>query len=377
MILAGRLFNRKSKADAKADPPEVKADEPSADDSPSLGKVVKVPSTNLFAPELTPARRKLSSAETVPERQLAGPAHAATAEDVSEMHALVHEDFFGLRERPFLTVPDPEYLYWSDNHEMAYAVLRYGVLTRAPVTVITGEIGAGKTTLLRRLLNEVPEDVTVGLVSNMRRAEGPELMQWIMMALGEEIETGASFVKLFKVFQDIVIEEYANGRRVLLIFDEAQNLGPETLEDLRMLSNINADKDEILQLLLIGQPELRDMLARPELVQFAQRVIADFHLEALGPDRAIDYINHRLRTAGAVYEIFPPNVCRVIGQVTRGVPRLMNVLCDLCLVQGYAEDRRVITEDVLREVLTSVRKRGLYTQFDLSKLSPRLVDEAN
>lgn len=314
----------------------------------------------------------------VPEARLTdGPAHEATAYDVANMQALVHENFFGLRERPFLTVPDPDYIYWSDNHEMAYAMLRYGVLTRSPVTVITGDIGAGKTTLLRRFLAEMPHDVTVALVSNMRKAEGPELLQWIMMALGEEIDTDAPYVKLFKTFQDLLINEYAQGRRVLLIFDEAQNLGSDTLEDLRMLSNINADKDEILQILLIGQPELRDLLAQPDLVQFAQRVISDFHLDPVGPEHAAAYINHRLKTAGAIHEIFPEKVCRTIGEVTRGVPRLMNVLCDLCLVQGYAEDRRVITEDVLREVLASVRKRGLYTQFDFSKLSPRLVGDAD
>ena len=171
----------------------------------------------------------------------------------------IYNDHFGLTERPFTLLPDPDFLYWSENHTRAYAMLEYGMLTHAPITVITGEIGAGKTTLLRHLLRSLPEDFTVGLISNAQGNRG-ELLHWVLMALGVPTDDRrASYVQLFAQFQDFLIEEYATGRRTMLIFDEAQNLSIETLEELRMFSNINADKDELIQLVLVGQPELRDL----------------------------------------------------------------------------------------------------------------------
>ena len=192
----------------------------------------------------------------------------------------IYNDHFGLAERPFTLLPDPDFLYWSESHTRAYAMLEYGMLTHAPITVITGEIGAGKTTLLRHLLRTLPEEFTVGLISNAQGNRG-ELLHWVLMALGVPTETSASYVQLFAQFQDFLIEEYATGRRTMLIFDEAQNLSLETLEELRMFSNINADKDELIQLVLVGQPELRDLIAQPRLVQFAQRVAAEYHLPAM------------------------------------------------------------------------------------------------
>ena len=172
----------------------------------------------------------------------------------------IYNDHFGLAERPFTLLPDPDFLYWSESHTRAYAMLEYGMLTHAPITVITGEIGAGKTTLLRHLLRTLPEEFTVGLISNAQGNRG-ELLHWVLMALGVPTETSASYVQLFAQFQDFLIEEYACGRRTMLIFDEAQNLSTETLEELRMFSNINADKDELIQLVLVGQPELRELIA--------------------------------------------------------------------------------------------------------------------
>ena len=175
----------------------------------------------------------------------------------------IYNDTFGLRERPFTLLPDPDFLFWSENHTRAYAMLEYGMLTRSPITVITGEIGAGKTTLVRHLLRSLPEEFTVGLISNARSKRG-ELLHWVLMALGVPTVSNASYVNLFARFQDFLIEEYASGRHTMLIFDEAQNLSVETLEELRMFSNINADKDELIQLVLVGQPELREMIRRPE-----------------------------------------------------------------------------------------------------------------
>lgn len=283
----------------------------------------------------------------------------------------MYEEFYGLKARPFLTVPDPEFLYWSDQHSLAFTMLQYGLMTRAPVTVITGDIGSGKTTLLRQLLRAIPGDVKVGLVSNMQRDRG-ELLHWVMMALDQPVED-APYVQIFRRFQDVVIDTYARGGRVMLIFDEAQNLSVEALEELRMFSNINSDGDELLQIVLVGQPQLRELLGRPELVQFAQRISSDFHLEGLACAETVQYINHRLQVAGAQWRIFPERTGALIHEATRGVPRLINVLCDLCLVYGYAAEAKVISEAVLREFLSSARQRGIYQQFSPLPDTPKLV----
>lgn len=281
----------------------------------------------------------------------------------------MYEAFYGLNKRPFRTVPDPEGLYWSDGHSQAFAMLRYGILSRASVTVVTGEIGAGKTTLIRRLLTEVPEDLTVGLVSNLAEGRG-ELLDWIMMEFCQPFGEGP-YVKTFARFQEFVIQRYAEGRRVLLIVDEAQNLGPQLLEELRLLTNINSDGDELLQLVLSGQPQLRELLGRPELAQFAQRISADYHLGRLSAAETEQYIVSRLKAAGARRRIFTKFTCGLIHEATEGVPRMINILCDLALVCGYAEDREVIDDDLLHELFKDAQKRGIYTQF--SPLSKPLV----
>jgi type II secretory pathway predicted ATPase ExeA len=284
----------------------------------------------------------------------------------------VYEEFFRLRSRPFLTVPDPDFLYWSEAHMLAFTMLRYGLMTRAPLTVITGEIGAGKTTLLRKLLQEVPQDLDIGLISNMQAGRG-ELLHWVMLALGEDtIED--SYVRLFARFQKYVIDSYAAGRRVALVFDEAQNLDIDTLEELRMLSNINSDKDELLQIILLGQPQLRDLIDDPRLVQFRQRISADFHLDTMSVDEVENYITHRLNIAGANWRIFPYNTCRLIHSATRGVPRLVNILCDVLLVYAYSADEKVVSERTVREFLSSSKSRNIFGQFDPIDDELKVVD---
>lgn len=273
----------------------------------------------------------------------------------------MYEEFYRLSARPFLTAPDPQFLYWTEHHTLAFTMLRYGLLTRAPITVVTGEIGSGKTTLLRQLLCETPDDLVVGLVSNMQ-ADSGRLLDWIMAALDQDVHE-LPYVAVFRRFQDFVVRAYAEGRSVALIFDEAQNLNVRQLEELRMLSNINADGNELLQLILVGQPELRATLARPDLVQFSQRISADFHLEAMTEEEVERYVAHRLDIAGAAWRIFPAATCRLVHAATRGVPRLVNILCDMALVYGYAAERKVIEEDLLREFLDGARRRNIYQQF--------------
>lgn len=283
----------------------------------------------------------------------------------------MYQEFYGLRSRPFSTLPDPRFLCWTQTHTLAYTILNYGVTTRAPFTVITGDVGSGKTTLLRHLLNELPEEVQLGLVSNMQDGRG-DLLHWVLMAFDQEFGD-EPYVKLFQKFQEFLIERYAKGKRSVLVIDEAQNLSPSTLEELRMLSNINSDQDELLQLVLVGQPQLRDLIGRPELTQFAQRICADFHLGPLSAFEVTEYIHHRLETAGAKGPIFMPETCELVHEATGGVPRLINVLCDLCLVYGFSYERDMIDPELLLEFLNSADRHGVFHQFKKIERKPALL----
>jgi type II secretory pathway predicted ATPase ExeA len=269
----------------------------------------------------------------------------------------IYTEYFGLTERPFTLLPDPDFLYWSEAHSRAYSMLEYGMLTFAPITVITGEIGAGKTTLIRYLLRSLPEEFTVGLISNAQGNRG-ELLHWVLMALGVPTDTDATYVQLFAQFQEFLIEEYASGRRTMLIFDEAQNLSVETLEELRMFSNINADKDELIQLVLIGQPELRATISQPGLVQFAQRVSAEYHIPGMSAGTVTGYIAHRLQVAGAAREIFTPAACECVHLASRGIPRLVNQICDYALVYAFTDGLEKVDASVIEQVVTDRRMYG-------------------
>lgn len=262
----------------------------------------------------------------------------------------LYTEHFGLSERPFSLVPDPDFLFWSPNHLRAYAMLEYGIFTRAPITVITGDVGAGKTTLLQHLLRSVGDDVNIGLVSNAQGDRG-DLLRWVLLALSLPALPGADYVDLFGQFQAYLISQYAAGHRTILIFDEAQNLPRESLEELRMMTNINSGKDDLLQLVLIGQPELRTMIHRPDLTQFAQRVAASFHLTAMTPQMVRAYIHHRMLVAGSESSIFSPAASDAICAATGGVPRLVNQLCDLSLVYAYSKNQKRVMRLSVEQVL--------------------------
>ncbi|MCV2873772.1 AAA family ATPase [Defluviimonas sp. WL0050] len=259
-------------------------------------------------------------------------------------------EFYGFRERPFTLVPDPDFLFWSAQHRRAYSVLEFGILSRAPITLVTGGVGCGKTTLLRELLRQFGSRVTVGLISNAQGGRG-ELIQWVLNSLGVPFDAGAGYVPLFQKLQDYLIEEYAAGRRVVLIFDEAQNLSAESLEELRMLTNINSGKDEVIQLVLVGQPELRDMVLHPSLRQLAQRIAASFHLLPLDEQSVIELISYRLKAAGGSGEEITPQAARMIYKVTHGVPRLVNQLCDMALLYGWSMDNPHVDGSVVQSVI--------------------------
>ena len=267
------------------------------------------------------------------------------------MQTDLYSEHFGFRERPFTLSPDPDFLFWSKSHLRAFSVLEYGLLTRAPLTVVTGEVGIGKTTLVQALLRQIDEDMTVGLLSNVQGDRGA-LVRWVLNALDVPVgDPRADYVVLFQMLQDFVLEEYAAGRRVVLVIDEAQNLGLETLEELRMLTNINSGKDELLQMILVGQPELRDMIVRPELRQFAQRVSASYHLEAMDLPTTRAYVRHRLEHAGGVGDEIAPKAIAAIFEEAGGVPRIVNKLCDLALVYAASAGQDRVGVGTVRELV--------------------------
>jgi general secretion pathway protein A len=229
-------------------------------------------------------------------------------------------------------------------------VLEYGIMSRAPITMITGEVGAGKTTLLQKLLQNFDESTVVGLISNAHGNRG-ELLQWVLNALNVECDPAAPYVAKFQLLQDFIIAQYAEGRSVTLVIDEAQNLTIEGLEELRMLTNINSNKDELLQLILLGQPELREMTTRPELRQFAQRVSAAYHLTGMDKDTTVEYVRHRLRHVGGSGDEFTEKAIEMIHDQSQGIPRLVNKLAEFGMVYATAADKTVVDEDVMVEVL--------------------------
>lgn len=259
-------------------------------------------------------------------------------------------EHFGLKMRPFALTPDPDFLYWPPAHQRAYTMLEYGVRAHSPITLITGEVGAGKTTLLLHLVRSLGNELRVGLVSNPHGSRA-ELLRWALHALEQPAELEESYVDLFSRFQNFLLSEYSLGRSVVLIFDEAQNLSAEALEELRMFININSGKDEVLQLVLIGQPELRTLVSRPEMRQFAQRVAASYHLTAMDLKTVRGYIPHRLKIAGAETRIFTSPAISIIFELTKGVPRLVNQLCDLAMVYAFTKGKRLVTPAIIQQVL--------------------------
>lgn len=268
----------------------------------------------------------------------------------------MYEAYYGLREKPFSILPDPDLIYWGQNHRLAFAMLEFGVLNSAGFTVITGEIGSGKTTLLRYLLRRLDSHVAVGLIANTPR--GPDgLLAWVMMSLNQPFE--GSYPALFRRFRQYLYDEYRKGRRVILIIDEAQNLGLEALEELRMLSNINADKYQFLQMILVGQPQLKDMLRTSQLVQFAQRVSSDFHLKPLNAREVGEYIAYRLKAVGCPRRLFSDSACKLIAEASEGIPRTINILCDTALVYGYAANVDEINSEIVASVIQNKSYYGV------------------
>jgi len=268
---------------------------------------------------------------------------------------------YGLREKPFSLSPDPRYLFLSASHREALAHLLYGIESGEGFIAVTGEVGTGKTTLCRTLLERIGPDAEVAYLFNPRLT-GLELLQAVHRELALPGE--GSRAELLDALNRFLLESSRNGRRVLLLVDEAQNLPVETLEELRMLSNLETTTEKLLQIVLFGQPELDALLDSPELRQLRQRIGVRWRLDSLSEPEAIDYVRHRLRiAAGNETELFTPAALRELRRRSRGVPRLVNLLADRALLAGYADGslrvERTHVGRAAREILRArERRRG-------------------
>lgn len=263
----------------------------------------------------------------------------------------MYTQFFQLRQAPFSIAPDPRYLFMSERHREALAHLLYGVQSGGGFVLLTGEIGAGKTTVCRCLLEQIPENCHVAYIFNPKLSV-IELLQSICEEFGIAAASQGMPIASAKGYVDALnaylLQCHAAGQNNVLIIDEAQNLAGDVLEQLRLLTNLETSERKLLQIVLIGQPELRDMLARPELEQLAQRVIARYHLGPLSLQETAHYIQHRLATAGATLPSpFPAALMPQIHRLTKGVPRRINLLCDRALLGAYAASRKEVTPEIL------------------------------
>ena len=269
----------------------------------------------------------------------------------------MYTKYFGLKKKPFSLIPDPEFLFLSPKHRKALSTLQYGLMSHAGITVITGEIGSGKTTLIRSMLGKIKEQCTVGVITNTHSAFG-DLLTWVLAAFNI-VHDSKNKAERYQIFVKFVTEQSRKKRRVVLIVDEAQNMEIETLEELRLLSNINVTQEVLLQLVLVGQPELVDKLNEPQLIQFAQRISIEYHLAPLNFEETEQYIDHRLQIAGNQNPIFKKSACAAIYYYTAGVPRLINNVCDLALVFAFANDDKEIGWKTIVEVINERKTGGI------------------
>jgi putative secretion ATPase (PEP-CTERM system associated) len=271
----------------------------------------------------------------------------------------MYERFYNLRERPFSLSPDPDYLYPSRVHTEALNYLRYGIEGHAGFVVITGEIGSGKTTLLQTVLRGIDRRTSVArLVNTMLDAR--ELIEAVMLDFGLAPQIGQSKPAMLRELARFLVEQRSAGRLALLIVDEAQNLSPAALEEIRMLSNFETEKSKLIQIVLVGQPNLHDVLSRPEFEQLRQRITVRYHLRALDPGETAAYINHRLKKAalGTPMELSAP-VTDLIGRASQGLPRRINIIADAVLLFGYGEDKAVVDVPLVQDVLTELQETGV------------------
>jgi putative secretion ATPase (PEP-CTERM system associated) len=283
----------------------------------------------------------------------------------------MYNEFYHFKEKPFSLTPDPEFLYRSRAHKRALAYLEYGIQDPSGFVCITGEIGTGKTTLLRTFLNQLDKSIRVARIFNTK-VTSRQLLEMILHDLDIEYR-GKSKAEMINALNHELIDTFAKGKRVALLIDEAQNLDVELLEEIRLLSNLETEKTKLLQIILVGQSELRDHLQLPSLEQFRQRITINYHLSPLSLAETAAYIVHRLQVASTQTPLrFPEPVVRIIHKYSRGVPRLINVIADSLLLYGFVEEKKQHDLAMIEEVISDMIQDG--TLLDPDKKRPVTVE---
>ncbi len=259
----------------------------------------------------------------------------------------MYKDYFGLKEDPFSIAPDPQFLYMSDRHREALAHLIYGMKADSGFVLLTGEVGTGKTTVCRCLLGQIPENSEIAFILNPKLSV-VELLETICDELGIGYPKGSSSIKIYIDLINIyLLDAHSQGKQTVLIIDEAQNLSVDVLEQIRLLTNLETDKRKLLQVIMLGQPELNRILDRSEMRQLAQRVTARYHLEPLSKNEIEGYLCHRLAVAGVERPLFPQVTVNKLYRLTGGVPRLINLLCDRALLGAYVKGLNIVSPQLL------------------------------
>ncbi len=262
----------------------------------------------------------------------------------------MYEAYFNLTIKPFDLVPNPEFMYRSKSHKKALTYLDYGIRERAGFILLTGTVGCGKTTIIREMLNRHYDHIVLSKVFNTL-VDSQQLLTLINDDFGIPVQ-GKDRITLLRDLNEFLITQYAAGNRPVLIIDEAQNLSAELLEEVRMLSNLETAHTKLLQIILVGQPELRAKLSVPEMLQLRQRISINCHLSPLSRLETEEYILHRLEIAGNRHAVvFVPQALDVIYQYSRGVPRLVNIICDFLLLSAFAEETKEIGEEMTRDIV--------------------------
>jgi general secretion pathway protein A len=272
---------------------------------------------------------------------------------IERSHTLMYKEHFGFRELPFSITPDPRYLFLSEQHREALAHLLYGIKSDGGFVLLTGEVGTGKTTVCRCLLEQIPENTDIAFILNPKMTS-EELLAAVCDELRISYPEGNRSIKVFvDRINEYLLNAHARGRKTVLIIEEAQNLAPDVLEQIRLLTNLETNHRKLLQIVMVGQPELKAMLSRPDMLQLSQRITARYHIGPLSKGEVGSYVDHRLAVAGATRKVFPDSTFDKLYRLSKGIPRMINVICDRALLGAYVQGNVVVDN---RTLVTAARE---------------------